>query len=841
MVGFGSSLRMARRPGWEEAYLEYETLKLLLSQIEAVYEEEGHRINDQRLHDEDQDRKRVDYREELFLESDSDVAFESPLEADTDDAEGQGRRGRRELQQTVPFTLPSSLESGSSDEEEIDDYACISYSSLSSWAPSWENAGRNNGRTSSTEIFQKSAASAREAFYTTASNEGSSIAALRTPSKSIFKAPMLRAGERSALLLHQTPAMTNTPWYTLNQTSDGSSFTPPSASYPKREKDDDEPNPAQAAKKNRLTNERVMERKARRRQRQKQKKARARKERRNPRHIRVAHAKARAITERFLGLLRAETEKVLLFAQARLGELSDTAGSLRFPMMEDESTSHEVRGTSPYGYALSDGGMHPSGSSSSDEGPTGMDAWSDSSDEASRVSQQRPSGSFGMPTSLMSEETLNRTNRTSGRASTPRSKTRKKVNSQRRSSQRRNKQSSEAFDSAKRQIAHFARLRKLRPIFQRSDQILGEDMLLISAVEEADCYTALGVELLHVFRYILVNLIAVRKITRKHDRLLVNRMLGGYYHRARKQGHYTNLEDAQTLGGRLAKVSGDIYEAHPAVFGHVTHNKLSGVYDRKIQDLANSRTVQVVSSCVALALSEHEISRTRADKLTQLQSVSSIDAPPSVNFENKMPGSLQQPYLTSDEEMSTSSAPSTASTVSLTRLRFTVTSIFAMREAARFKINHLGAYVSRSLGTFTGQQSAGEGLDGCSRETLDFLVSYNPDIAHLHDASTLYEGIKGGGWLTEPVGDILLSSLSIASNSEVHHRVRHHPSYFTEAEAVVAHAVSVVPGPKNVLLASVAKGLNPKKMTVRGTRHVSGLPLPILRLSCVSSFLYMVR
>ena len=39
MVGFGSSLRMGRRTGWEPAYLDYETLKLLLSQIEAVYEE----------------------------------------------------------------------------------------------------------------------------------------------------------------------------------------------------------------------------------------------------------------------------------------------------------------------------------------------------------------------------------------------------------------------------------------------------------------------------------------------------------------------------------------------------------------------------------------------------------------------------------------------------------------------------------------------------------------------------------------------------------------------------------------------------------------------------------
>ena len=33
----------------------------------------------------------------------------------------------------------------------------------------------------------------------------------------------------------------------------------------------------------------------------------------------------------------------------------------------------------------------------------------------------------------------------------------------------------------------------------------------------------------------------------------------------------------------------------------MTYYKLIGVYDRKIQKLANSRTVQVVFSCLALA------------------------------------------------------------------------------------------------------------------------------------------------------------------------------------------------------------------------------------------------
>ena len=37
-----------------------------------------------------------------------------------------------------------------------------------------------------------------------------------------------------------------------------------------------------------------------------------------------------ALAERFLGLLQSEIEKVSLFALSRIGELSDTVGSLRF-------------------------------------------------------------------------------------------------------------------------------------------------------------------------------------------------------------------------------------------------------------------------------------------------------------------------------------------------------------------------------------------------------------------------------------------------------------------------------------------------------------------------------
>lgn len=101
---------------------------------------------------------------------------------------------------------------------------------------------------------------------------------------------------------------------------------------------------------------------------------RSRRKRRVPIHILIAHSKARAITERFLGLLRAEVEKVTLFAHARMGELADTVGSLRFPSYDDGTIGNKRD------YPLSDGGIHPSASSSSDEFGRTI-SWSESSSE----------------------------------------------------------------------------------------------------------------------------------------------------------------------------------------------------------------------------------------------------------------------------------------------------------------------------------------------------------------------------------------------------------------------------------------------------------------------------
>lgn len=462
----------------------------------------------------------------------------------------------------------------------------------------------------------------------------------------------------------------------------------------------------QDERKNRYERERRYERKQRRRRRLiRQRKNR---EKTVPPHIRIAHEKSRAITERFLGLLRAEVEKVTLFAQARLGELADTAGSLRF-LSSDETMDTNLINTGSYDYPLSDGGIHPSASSSSDEGAGGRHKhkggfpWSDSSSDEDVGSKASGSGRLDIAQTFSSTDGYSARTDTRGnltQASAFSSFRAKKASSSGARSPGRPAftETQEKFEATTRKIAHFQEIRRERSIFQRNDHIVGEDLLLISAVDEADAFSAVGVELLHILKYICVNLIAVRKICKKHDRLLMNRMLGGYYHRKRT----TRSQEDTTLGGLIAHVAGDIYEAHPDLIGLVNNGKLIGIYDLKIQQLANSRTVKVVSSCLALALSEYEVSRWRADALGKLnpaakkgkKSASTSQDQGSAKWpfglgpaDNclKNPDSQQYEqshallqdhdnYVGSDDEHG-GGPPSTTSALSLSRLRYTVLSI----------------------------------------------------------------------------------------------------------------------------------------------------------------------
>lgn len=757
MVGFGSSLRMARRPGWENAYLDYETLKLLLSQIEAVYEEEVQRFAEERR----------DLRYEMFLPDDSDdIVYQSVDESPPEESAGLGHH--RPFPSHTIVTNPNfsltyhrTTTQSSSEEEDEPVPGCGAAAStmvrLSAWNTTAPTTGavtathagnvgvggtaahththitgltdtgkRTNKRRSHSEDDEYFVSGKTTIAGGTAHRNntfilpGSDHQEEDTSGPSLFSMAVRHSNETSALLPPTTPGSSI---FAFPRPSElDASFTPPTAKFyttgPANTNLDTMsvasttpatgvPKSARKVSKKQLERERNEERKQRRIQRQRKRRMKEERERRVPRHLRLAHAKARAITERFLGLLRAETEKVLLFAQSRLGELADTAGSLRFPSFDDEygsSRQHDLGTSHDYDYPLADGGMHPSASSSSEDGPQ-MFPWSDASEEGDGTSHDSKDA---LPKTLSggvySVDNMSRSNTSTA-------------------PHHDSVAPGLADNSVRRQIAHFAELRKSRPLFQRNDQILGEDMLFLSALEEADGYTAVGVELLHVLRYICVNLIAVRKVCRKHDRLLMNRMLGGYY---RRIGPSSGLDD--TLGGFLEHSSGDVYEIPLPLLTTRNPNKLLGVYDQKIQLLANSRTVQVVSSCLAQALSEYEISRSRAKAITELNSRPNFTTPKRNGKYTTIgdPTVTSIPLVPSDDVGNESVAPSTATSISLMRLQFAVASIHALREAARQKQSHPVAYLARSTLAFCGPSIIGEGFDGCSRESLDFLVSYNP-------------------------------------------------------------------------------------------------------------------
>jgi hypothetical protein len=843
MVGFGSSLRLARRPGWEGAYLDYEALKLLLSHIEAIYEEEGQNSN---AWDADMERiqprskrkarrKREaeeasvvrDYKEALFLESNSDLAYlsvessEEDDESSADDVKNQRKEGEEHQPPTAqPFTLSSysQIPEDERSSEEDDDGDMTS-------KLCWGGVkGRSNSASTATNVTTNSATkksrfarkkggapsqlssiSDHEAdqFYTSSSayyrtKYPSDVRSL--PQESLLQSyhqdtTQSNAGlfedslqyfpssphptEATSLLFQkqETPPQQTSTLFTF--ATGGESLTPPASYMYPRSVDPTTSTTAplsyntnfwelyrtptgaatntlqqpplshtvKSAARSEIPDRTNRERQLRRRQLRRRRRQRATVV---PHSLRVAHSKARAITERFIGLLKAETEKVLLFAQSRLGELADTAGSLRFPAFDEEYASNQKSARHPSGqgenYHFGDG-LHPSASSSSDEGGSRPPWGSSSSEEDGEEVGLLPSAEDA-PTAATRPE-------------------------------------NDSTLYVRRQIAHFTELRKRRAIFQRNEHILGEDMLFLSAVEEADGYTAVGVELLHTLKYICVNLIAVRKICRKHDRLLVNRMLGGYYQRLdRDPNAHPGSLGVPTLGGMLAQISGDTEQTpsswfHPNYSGH----KLVGVYDQKVQMLANSPTVRVISSCLALSLSEYEMARSRADALTRLNSA----ATSNIN------GTAQGPISANvGDEDSLYDPPSTASTVSLTRLRFTVLSVYAFREVARSKRDYFLTYLSRASLTFTGFPVIGEGLDGCSRETLDFLLSYDPDAALLRDPSFLFSGLQKNRWSRLPIDMIMISTLASATiEMYVSPDV---VSNMLERESIaVAHAVSANP------------------------------------------------
>ena len=382
-------------------------------------------------------------------------------------------------------------------------------------------------------------------------------------------------------------------------------------------------------------------------------------------HMRRAHRKARYLASRFFGLLQSEVEKVSLFALSRQGELADTIGSLRFG---DHIASSVIPGgglwNNPYH-------THPSYSSSS---------------EGER------NGSFdSIDGSLTRAERRNRNG-----TSNPRSLRRKGL--------------------CNRQGRFQEHVNRTRPLFRRSDFVVGGDMMLSTGVDEIDAYTSVGVELLHLLRYICINAMAVRKILKKHDKLLSNCMLGG------------RIKIVDSTGG---------------------NKKLLGSADTHLQHLANSLAIDAISESLMEALNEYQLELSRAEMLqktkvdanTGFKSFRPVDtdakaALRSDSFDYTFVKALSASEC-DDQSDETSSAQTSFSNQSKIRLEYTMGCIKKLRKAAIVMNTSFDAFLHRSALMVTGQNLGG--INGSSRDALDLLLSFDPDSIFEMNLLSIFE------------------------------------------------------------------------------------------------------
>ena len=378
-------------------------------------------------------------------------------------------------------------------------------------------------------------------------------------------------------------------------------------------------------------------------------------------HMRRAHRKARHLAERFFGLLQSEVEKVSLFALSRQGELADTIGSLRFG---DQTTNNEYEISSS---VTANGGLwnnpyhtHPSDSSSSNDDRNG--SFDDSIDEG-----------------IVRVERRNRIS-----ISGTRGTHKKRLNNR--------------YGQYQEHLEH------ARPLFHRSDLVVGEDLMLSTGVDEMDAYTSVGIELLHVLRYICINAMAVRKILKKHDKLLSNCMLGGRV--------------------KIARAT-------------ETNTKLLGSADVHLQNLANSLAIDAILESLIQALNEYQLETSRAEMLqkTKVDANTGFKSFRPVNHDTKAAlrsDSFDYMFVKAlsaserdDMSNETYSVQSSFSKYSMSRLDHTVSQISELRRAAVVMNTPFDAFLHRSALMVTGQNLGG--LAGSNRDALELLLSFDPD------------------------------------------------------------------------------------------------------------------
>ncbi len=247
-----------------------------------------------------------------------------------------------------------------------------------------------------------------------------------------------------------------------------------------------------------------------------------------------AHRRARVLAGKFLDLLHSEVEKVFLFSLARQGEIADAVGSLRYA-------------DAPVPLRMSVGTVRSSGLLELGRESTGGDEEEDEEDDDNGFNTGDIA--LGATAALLPRTSI----RLPSQASPPHAIRKQPENQE-------------------------------RALFQG-------DGLFTGALDDLDSYSALGVELLHLLRFVCVNAMAVRKILKKHDKLLAQQRLGGYY----------QSEDAKEK--KKHKI-----DRSKLPFGSNPSHRLVGAADVQLQHLANSDSIAGITASLDAALSNISLS-----------------------------------------------------------------------------------------------------------------------------------------------------------------------------------------------------------------------------------------
>jgi hypothetical protein len=357
---------------------------------------------------------------------------------------------------------------------------------------------------------------------------------------------------------------------------------------------------------------------------------------------------------RFLTKLQTETEKVSLFVLSKQGQLADAVGALRF----GEAAGQIANPTTSVG------------GSSNDE--TSMDVnleRSGSSDEEDDDDDAVDFGRFGEEAAL-----LPYLPRKSG-------------------SRSRSKDS----------------LSTPKPIFggTNNNSMLSD----WKGDNKMDSYTVLGVELLHILRYICVNAMGIRKILKKHNKLLAKY--------SAQFAYSAEFRDRSDWDKSLVQSQSSDY-------------RLAGGADGHLQQLANSNSMAAVHASLISALAGFEQAAIR------LQSGSDAASEAAPKFLREHRRTKTNPHISiqkADEieiadMMEEGSPPS-----SLTRLQCTLWSINTLREYAQVANQPYEAFLSRKAMIVTGDSIGG--LKGTTKQALEVLLHFQPDSILYMDDSTL--------------------------------------------------------------------------------------------------------